>query len=121
MREHAFRRLTVVAAFLVALAGWANASWALSLQEAKAQGLVGEQANGYLAAVKSDASADVKALVDDINVKRKEKYQSIAIAMGDAPVGSRTQITRPARTADDVTAPTMATTASDDAYCHIRL
>ena len=50
--------------------------WALDLQGAKAQGLVGEQLNGYLGAVKP--SAAVNALVADINGKRKAMYQGIA-------------------------------------------
>lgn len=51
-------------------------AWALELDDAKRQGLVGETANGYLAAIKS--SAEVDALVKDINSKRKTSYQRIA-------------------------------------------
>jgi len=50
---------------------------AIDLQSAKKQGLVGETASGYLSAVKP-ASADVKALMSDINAKRKHQYTSIA-------------------------------------------
>jgi uncharacterized protein YdbL (DUF1318 family) len=57
---------------------WPTSVWAISLQTAKAQGLVGEQANGYLGVVKPDVSADVRALVGDINGQRKQKYQDIA-------------------------------------------
>ena len=49
---------------------------ALDLGEAKAQGLVGETATGYVAAVKS--SPEVNALVKDINAQRKAHYQKIA-------------------------------------------
>ena len=49
---------------------------ALDLQTAKAQGLVGETATGYLAAVK--ATPEVQHLVSDINGKRKAHYQQIA-------------------------------------------
>ena len=49
---------------------------ALDLQAAKAQGLVGETATGYLAAVKP--SPEVQRLVSDINGKRKVHYQQIA-------------------------------------------
>jgi len=49
---------------------------ALDLQTAKAQGLVGETATGYLAPVKS--TPEVKKLVNDINAKRKQHYQQIA-------------------------------------------
>lgn len=51
---------------------------AVDLQGAKSQGLVGEQLNGYLGVVASSVSSDVKALVADVNKKRKKKYQSIA-------------------------------------------
>lgn len=54
----------------------ASPSWALDLQDAKAQGLVGEQLNGYLGAIKP--SAAVNALVADVNGKRKGVYQEIA-------------------------------------------
>jgi hypothetical protein len=57
-----------------------QASWADQLDDAKAQGLVGEKANGYLGLVVSDAPAAVKQLVDSINSKRKQKYQEVANA-----------------------------------------
>lgn len=55
---------------------------ALELQDAKAKGLVGEMANGYLGSPQSSPSAEVDALIKDINTKRKEKYQEIAKAQG---------------------------------------
>ena len=44
----------------------------------KADGLIGEQANGYLGLVRQDVPPDIKALVRDVNAKRKARYQSIA-------------------------------------------
>ncbi|MCB0338840.1 MAG: YdbL family protein [Bdellovibrionales bacterium] len=52
-------------------------AFALELDQAKAKGLVGETPTGYLAPV-NKASADVKALVDDINRKRRAEYERIA-------------------------------------------
>lgn len=49
---------------------------ALDLQDAKQSGLVGEQTNGYLGAVKP--SSEVNALVKTVNDKRKAKYQELA-------------------------------------------
>ncbi|MBR9908948.1 MAG: YdbL family protein [Gammaproteobacteria bacterium] len=49
----------------------------LSLQDAKDQGLVGEQPNGYLGIV-GRSSAELEALVADINGKRRDAYESIA-------------------------------------------
>lgn len=51
-------------------------AFAISLQDAKTQGLVGEQANGYLGIVKS--SPDANALAKQVNSKRKAHYQKIA-------------------------------------------
>lgn len=70
---HPLRRL---AGFVVLTALLALPALALDLEEAKSGGLVGETANGYLAAVKP--SAEVEALVADINNQRKSRYQQIA-------------------------------------------
>lgn len=51
---------------------------AADLQQAKAEGLVGEQQNGYLGIVSAQASTEVRTLIKDINSKRKAKYESIA-------------------------------------------
>ncbi len=60
----------------------AFANSGLSLDQAKASGVVGEQSDGYLGAVSSSPSGEVQALVSSINQKRKEKYQSIAQRRG---------------------------------------
>lgn len=51
--------------------------YAIDLQLAKDQGLVGETAAGYLQAVGSP-SPEVKALIQSVNAQRKAKYQEIA-------------------------------------------
>ena len=53
-------------------------AFALSLDEAKSGGMVGEKGDGYLGAVATTPSADVTALVGDINGKRRAKYLEIA-------------------------------------------
>ena len=74
-----FRKLSFILTLIFCAAFiWPTSVWAIGLQDAKAQGLVGEQANGYLGVVKPAVSADVRALVDDINGQRKQKYQDIA-------------------------------------------
>lgn len=60
----------------------ATSAWALSLDDAKSQGLVGERSNGYLGIVVNNPSADVKTLVADINSKRKQAYQESASSAG---------------------------------------
>lgn len=62
----------------LAVVGWSAPSWAITLDEVKSQGLAGEQTDGYLGAVNNKASAEVKALIADINRKRKTEYQAIA-------------------------------------------
>jgi uncharacterized protein len=57
-------------------------AWALTLDEAKQAGLVGEDASGYIAAVSTKPSKEVKALVDDINARRRAEYERIAAANG---------------------------------------
>ena len=57
-------------------------AWAIDIDSAKAQGLVGEANTGYLAAVKTPASAEVNALIADVNSIRKTKFQSAAKKTG---------------------------------------
>lgn len=58
---------------------------AADLSSAKADGLIGEKPDGYLGLVVSSAPADVRALVDEVNAKRRANYQKIARET-DAPV-----------------------------------
>jgi len=53
-------------------------AFALSLDEAKSGGVVGERATGYLGIVISSPSAEVKAMVNEINGKRRALYQQKA-------------------------------------------
>ncbi len=53
-------------------------AWAIDIGTAKNQGLVGEANSGYLAAVASPASADVKALISSVNAKRKAQFEKTA-------------------------------------------
>ena len=53
-------------------------SLALSLDEAQSKGLLGENASGYLE-MTPRGNEEAKTLMEKINDKRKEKYQSIAI------------------------------------------
>ncbi|MBB1333694.1 YdbL family protein [Pseudoalteromonas sp. SR44-5] len=51
-------------------------AWAISLDDAKNQGLVGEDSSGYLGLVVQNAEA--KVVVDEINAKRKAQYLKLA-------------------------------------------
>lgn len=73
-----YRRGALRMLALLAVVGWSVPVWSAGLDEAKSQGLVGEQANGYLGAVTANTPTEVKALIADINQKRKSEYQAIA-------------------------------------------
>jgi len=66
----------ILSAILLILA--MQSAWAIDLRDAKAQGLVGEGNDGYLAAVQQPASAEVKALVASVNSKRKAQFEKTA-------------------------------------------
>jgi hypothetical protein len=57
-------------------------AWAIDLDAAKSQGLVGEANTGYLAAVQMPASAEVRALIADVNAKRKASFENTARKTG---------------------------------------
>ncbi len=69
-------RLFIAALTLV----FSSLSFALELSEAKQEGLVGEQTNGYLGVIKS--SPEVAKLVEEINALRKAKYAELAAKNG---------------------------------------
>jgi len=70
--------------FLLALLLGTSSAFALSLDEAKGRGLVGETPTGYLAPVAGNPSPAVQALVRVINAKRRARYQEIAKKNGIA-------------------------------------
>lgn len=72
--KNAFSRILLLAGLLLIV----PISFALTLQEAKNDGLVGEQRNGYVGLVVESAPAEVVALARDINNQRRELYQQIA-------------------------------------------
>jgi hypothetical protein len=75
-------------ALALALAfGLAVPALALDLDEARAKGLLGERADGYVAAVSDSPSPEVAKLAAEINAKRRAHYEEIAKRNG-APVGA---------------------------------
>jgi len=55
-----------------------QSAWAIDIHDAKDQGLVGEATSGYLASVRSPASAEVTSLIAEVNKKRKAQFESTA-------------------------------------------
>ncbi len=78
MKANAIRQL--VATILLVLAF--QSAWAIDIHEAKSQGLVGEANTGYLAAVVDAPSAEVNALISEVNQKRKAQFKSTAEKTG---------------------------------------
>ena len=72
-----------IALFLAALL-LAPAAWALPdvLEQAKKDGVIGEQADGYLGFVKGSGPADVKKAMGEVNTQRKKVYKDSAAKKG---------------------------------------
>ncbi len=82
--------------FVAAILLFSGHLMAADLSSAKDAGLIGEQENGYIGFVTA-VPADVKALVEEVNAKRKARYMEIAqskkIALSDvAAIGGKTAI-----------------------------
>ncbi|MED5260989.1 MAG: YdbL family protein [Myxococcota bacterium] len=75
------RRLVNLGLCLLLLIPLASTALADSLDQAKAAGHVGEQADGYLG-TPPGAPASASALAAEINAKRKARYQAIAAKNG---------------------------------------
>lgn len=73
---------TILHSLLVSLTLLASVAFAADLKSAKADGLVGEQSNGYLGLVVNSAPADVKAMVASVNEQRKAHFAQIAAKTG---------------------------------------
>ena len=67
----------LLAIILILGSFFGGSAYALSLDQAKAQGQIGEQLNGYLGAIESPTS-EISSLISNINQQRKAKYQEIA-------------------------------------------
>ncbi len=57
-------------------------AWAIDIRDAKSQGLVGEANTGFIAALHAPASAEVRALIADVNTKRKARFNETARKTG---------------------------------------
>jgi uncharacterized protein YdbL (DUF1318 family) len=82
LRRPFIQVLMVTLVMVVIGFGATSPARALSLNDAKAQGLLGEQSNGYLGVVPGNANAQVSALIQKINAKRRAAYQSVANSNG---------------------------------------
>lgn len=55
-----------------------HSAFAQTLQEAKQQGLVGEQRDGYVGLVQGDVPSELRAMVQQVNEERRRRYEQIA-------------------------------------------
>jgi uncharacterized protein YdbL (DUF1318 family) len=74
------RRLIAAGIVLAPVTLATRSAFALTLDEARSAGYVGELPNGYVGVV--EAAAGVQALVDSVNTKRRAEYEDIARANG---------------------------------------
>ena len=72
----------VFLALLISMMAISVAVAASPLTQPKADGLIGEQANGYIGLVQQNVPANIKKLVNDVNAKRRAGYQNIAKKQG---------------------------------------
>lgn len=78
------RTMAVLALVLAVFAAAPGPAAAQSLDELRANGVVGERFDGYAVVRDAGAGAGVKAMVDDINAKRRAIYAERAKAQGVA-------------------------------------
>jgi len=79
MKNKIIFKSLIIASFL-----FSSIAFAISLDEAKQQGLVGEKDTGYLGVVtlQKNAQNGAQSLVSDINAKRKAVYIKLAAKNG---------------------------------------
>lgn len=63
---------------LLVSTGLSSLALAITLDEAKAQGLVGEQTDGFVGSVTASPSAEVQALITSTNDGRRKVYADLA-------------------------------------------
>ncbi len=61
-----------------------SSAFAVTLDEAKAAGQIGEKQDGYIGLVQASVPADVAALVESVNAQRRARYEEIAKENGIA-------------------------------------
>ncbi len=100
MIRRAFLALTLVLGLVASPAAFAQSAEAkAAVDAAKAQGVVGEQGDGYLGFVGASPGGSLQAAVDEINAGRARAYQGIAAKSGvsQAAAGEATALQLAAR------------------------
>lgn len=81
MRMFSFRQIAAACAAALIVAAPAMAQRDPAYQAARSAGQVGEKPDGYLGVV-GDASPAIRAMVDDLNLRRRSAYTERARAAG---------------------------------------
>ena len=76
------RRRLLFACTILPLLSAAAGARALTLDEARARGLVGERPDGYVAPVVPDPPPEVRELVERVNAERRRVYEELAAKEG---------------------------------------
>ena len=79
MSKHMKKAFKAAVLGLALLVGTAHA---IELADAKSQGWLGEQRDGYLGLVRSDAPPEVRQLLDQVNRQRTAQFEQIATRNG---------------------------------------
>ena len=74
--------IAFLAVFLLLAGAGGTPAFAQSMDQAKASGQIGEQPDGYLGIVDTAAPTAVRQMVEDVNLKRRERYRGIASKNG---------------------------------------
>ena len=62
----------------IALGFGAAPAWAVTLDQAKAQGLVGERPDGYIGPVNQPVTQEIAALIAQVNAGRHQAHEDVA-------------------------------------------
>ncbi len=76
------RRRLLALIMILGISGVSAPALALTLDEARARGWVGEKPDGYVALVRPDAPEEAKALVERVNAERRRIYEELARKQG---------------------------------------
>jgi uncharacterized protein YdbL (DUF1318 family) len=80
MKNFLMKKFALLFALLFSLS--ASLALALTLDEARTQGLVGERVDGYIGAVSANPNAEVQALITSTNNGRRQVYANTAKSNG---------------------------------------
>ena len=76
------RGVLLALSLMLTFTGLVSPSWAITLDDARAQGLVGERPDGLVGSVSANASTEVATLIAQINAARMDSYRALSARDG---------------------------------------